>query len=112
MEHIRFRTGLILERRPEIFGFAHLTFQEYLAARAVHEGNGCGVTPETLSEAYADARWREVIPLYCGIAPAPMAKPMVRQLLAKRTDEILSRLLYDIRRVQRTLSVTAPSERR
>jgi predicted NACHT family NTPase len=38
LEHIRYRTGLLLERRPDVFGFAHLTFQEYLAARAIHEG--------------------------------------------------------------------------
>ena len=34
-EQIRQRTGLLVERRPEIYAFAHLTFQEYLAASAV-----------------------------------------------------------------------------
>jgi hypothetical protein len=95
LEHIRFRTGLLLERRPEVFGFAHLTFQEYLAARAIHEGNRRKITPDTLSEEYADARWREVIPLYCGIAPAPLASPLILRLLEKPPHEELSQLLYD-----------------
>ena len=33
LEHIRYRTGLLLERRPGVYAFAHLTFQEYLALR-------------------------------------------------------------------------------
>jgi hypothetical protein len=30
LENIRYRTGLLIERRPKVFAFAHLTFQEYL----------------------------------------------------------------------------------
>ncbi len=30
LEHLRYRTGLLVERRPGVFAFAHLTFQEYL----------------------------------------------------------------------------------
>ena len=48
LEHVRYRTGLLLERRPGIFAFAHLTFQEYLAASAVPEGNQLGLTPDSL----------------------------------------------------------------
>src|SRR5260370_176623 len=48
LEHIRYRTGLLLERRPNIFAFAHLTFQEYLAAHAVHEGSRAGIDAEQL----------------------------------------------------------------
>ena len=31
LDYMRYRTGLLIEQRPGVFGFAHLTFQEYLA---------------------------------------------------------------------------------
>lgn len=68
-EHIRYRTGLLLERRQGIFAFAHLTFQEYLAARAVYEGNRLDIQAERLVREHEDDRWKEVIALYCGLAP-------------------------------------------
>ena len=72
-EHIRYRAGLLLERRAGVFAFAHLTFQEYLAARAVHDGNRRGIDPGDPRPRHHDGRWKEVIPLYCGLAPAPAA---------------------------------------
>lgn len=81
LEHIRYRTGLLLERRAGIFAFAHLTFQEYLAALAVHEGNRCGVNVEQLAREHNDARWREVIVLYCGLAPANAARTTIMRLI-------------------------------
>jgi predicted NACHT family NTPase len=62
-EHIRYRAGLLLERRSEVFAFAHLTFQEYLAARAVYEGNRLGIDAENLAREHHDGRWKEVIAL-------------------------------------------------
>ena len=85
MEHIRYRTGLLVERRPGVFAFAHLTFQEYLAARAVHEGNHLGIDPARLVQEHDDGRWREVIVLYCGLAPSPAAFKMI-ELLIERPD--------------------------
>lgn len=64
------RSGLDLEdgRLVEFFEFRHLTFQEYLAARAIVEGwnphRSDSDTLVTLLEPhFADAQWREVIPL-------------------------------------------------
>lgn len=81
LEHIRYRTGLLLERRPGVFAFAHLTFQEYLAALAVIEGNQRDVDADQLVEEHEDARWPEVIALYCGAAPAASARTMIDNLM-------------------------------
>ena len=67
LEEIRLRSGLIIEHGKHIFGFSHLTFQEYLTARALKE--------EQEGESYLFDRkdsswWREVILLYCGLQDA------------------------------------------
>ena len=95
LEHIRYRTGLLLERRAGVFAFTHLTFQEYLAARAVHEGNRKGITPQHLPGQHADARWQEVMPLYCGLAPAPAAREMIEKLMAQADTRALASVLAE-----------------
>lgn len=95
LEHVRYRTGLLLERRAGVFAFAHLTFQEYLAARAVHEGNRLGVDPERLVAQHEDGRWREVIALYCGLAPAPAARRVIEGLIAQQVTARVGQVLAD-----------------
>ncbi|MCP4460064.1 MAG: NACHT domain-containing protein, partial [Cytophagales bacterium] len=95
LQHIRHRTGLLIERRAGIFAFAHLTFQEYLAACAVYEGNQIGINAEQLVNEHDDARWKEVIALYCGIAPAPIACAVIEQLIAHNDTKALSSVLAD-----------------
>lgn len=95
LEHIRYRTGLLLERRAGIFAFAHLTFQEYLAALAVHEGNQLGVGVERLVREHGDGRWNEVIPLYCGLAPTPAARDLIEQLISQEDTDTFSAVLAD-----------------
>jgi hypothetical protein len=94
-EHIRYRAGLLLERRAGVFAFAHLTFQEYLSAQAVHEGNRLGVNPETLAREHHDGRWKEVIALYCGLAPAPAARAMIKQLMAQDDSKEIAPVLAE-----------------
>lgn len=94
-EHIRYRTGLLLERRPAVFAFAHLTFQEYLAARAVHEGNKLKIDAEKLCSEWNDPRWREVIPLFCGQTTTPAAREMIERLMAQPDLEGLSAMLAE-----------------
>jgi hypothetical protein len=94
-EHIRYRAGLLLERRAGVFAFAHLTFQEYLAARAVHEGNRLGIDPETLVREHHDGRWQEVIALYCGLAPAPAARALIERLIAQDDSRELAAVLAE-----------------
>jgi len=95
LEHIRYRTGLLLERRPNIFAFAHLTFQEYLSARAVHEGNRLGVDVEKLVNEHGDGRWEEVIALYCGLVPTPTARDMIERLIAQPDTDSISTVLAE-----------------
>jgi len=57
------RSGLLIERGVGIYGFAHLTFQEYLTARAIADReDALAYTLERL----ADPWWREVILLEAG----------------------------------------------
>jgi hypothetical protein len=94
-EHIRYRAGLLLERRAEVFAFAHLTFQEYLAARAVHEGNQLGIDAETLAQEHCDGRWKEVVALYCGLAPAPAVRTMLERLIAQNDSPEIAEVLVE-----------------
>jgi formylglycine-generating enzyme required for sulfatase activity/energy-coupling factor transporter ATP-binding protein EcfA2 len=60
---IKERTGLLVEAGPGSYRFSHLTFQEYLAAVEVAEGEN--YVEYTLARA-ADPFWREVILLEAG----------------------------------------------
>ncbi|UCH96798.1 MAG: NACHT domain-containing protein, partial [Candidatus Aminicenantes bacterium] len=95
LEHIRYRTGLLMERRPNVFAFAHLTFQEYLAARAVHEENRLGINRQRLVNEHDDGRWQEVIALYCGLANTPAARDMLEGLIAHPDTRSLSKVLAE-----------------
>jgi hypothetical protein len=95
LEHIRRRTGLLLERRPGVFAFAHLTFQEYLAAHAVHEGNRSGVDAERLVREHDDGRWKEVIALYCGLAPSGATRKVIEDLVRCQNTESLGAVIAE-----------------
>ena len=61
LQVIQDRSGLIVERSPGVFAFAHLTFQEYLAARAIRDReDGIGYTLTRLHDPW----WREVVLLH------------------------------------------------
>jgi len=57
------RSGLLVERGVGVYGFAHLTFQEYLAARAVAAR---GDVVDYVLKQLNDPWWREVILLAAG----------------------------------------------
>ncbi|OMI36780.1 NACHT domain-containing protein [Streptomyces sparsogenes] len=59
------RTGLLVEREPGQFSFAHQTFQEYLAASHIHR-NGMS---HLLKQRISDAWWRESILLWSAVNP-------------------------------------------
>jgi len=80
LEHIRYRTGLLLERRPSVYAFAHLTFQEYLAALAVSEGNHKQIDMPYIVNSHKDGRWQEVIALYCGLSSSNASRALLEEL--------------------------------
>lgn len=57
--------GVLIERGPNVFGFSHLTFQEYLAARALTRAPS-GKIYEALQPRFFDPRWHEIILLVAG----------------------------------------------
>lgn len=86
LDEIRERSGLLVERGPEVFSFSHLTFQEYLAARHIRRTGQANL----LHTHIADDHWREVVLLYCGLEDA---SGFVMRLLDRPDDIFHSRLL-------------------
>lgn len=66
LQMVENRSGLLLEREHEMYSFAHLTFQEYLAAVATRENGIEQVLISHLEESW----WYETIRLYCAQADA------------------------------------------
>jgi len=72
------RSGMLIERGVGIYGFAHLTFQEYLAARALADrADALAFSIEKLSDPW----WREVILLQAGYL-STQGKRRVSELIA------------------------------
>jgi hypothetical protein len=82
------RNGLLTEPVPGRYTFAHLTFQEYLAARHISDIPDLA---ETLVRAVDDHWWRESILIYTAIANADQ---IVRACLDKGTISALA-LAFD-----------------
>ncbi|MEV6347636.1 NACHT domain-containing protein [Actinoplanes sp. NPDC051851] len=82
MVEIEQKCGLLVERETGVYAFAHLTFQEYLAAVWLRERGGDGF----LAEHTDDQWWREVTLLYCADADAG---PIVEACLKEDTARAL-----------------------
>jgi predicted Zn-dependent protease len=97
---VKGRTGLLIERGESVYSFAHLTFQEYLAATDVVYrlvGNIDAMWTEIQPRLH-DAHWREVILLLLGSLNKFEQHPteLVRHIF-ESTDEyepVLHRHLY------------------
>ncbi len=64
------RTGLLVEQRPGVFGFLHLTLQEYLAACALDETRGAKGVDELVKAIRGrlpQPSWRETLRLVMGL---------------------------------------------
>jgi formylglycine-generating enzyme required for sulfatase activity len=76
------RSGILQEQRLGWFGFAHRALHDFLAAAYVveHEGD------DLLLEKAEEERWREVILIAAGLAPAGRAQHLVAALLSRQSE--------------------------
>jgi HEAT repeat protein/energy-coupling factor transporter ATP-binding protein EcfA2 len=90
VELIREQSGLLVERGLDQFGFMHLTFEEYLAARHL---TGRRNVNELVKERLHNARWREVILLTAGTLRGDFADDLVEAIWKAKGpyDDILHR---------------------
>ncbi|MEM7113848.1 MAG: NACHT domain-containing protein [Chloroflexota bacterium] len=68
LESIRAQHGVFVERAYQTFAFAHLTFQEYFAAKYIVENTGSRTLVELMQHVGED-RWREVFLLVASLLP-------------------------------------------
>lgn len=77
------RSGLLVERSPGVFAFAHLTFQEYLAARALRDRDDY---LKCVYQHLHDPWWREVTLLAGSLLSEVKAGPLTAR---RKTKEFL-----------------------
>ncbi len=87
LDEVRTRSGLLVERGVNEFGFSHLTFQEYLAALALRRQGDAG--REELVGHLDDPWWKEVLLLYAGLDDVT---DLARDLLAMEPGLFLTPL--------------------
>ena len=81
--------GLIVERARSVYSFSHLTFQEYLTARAIVADADEGKLEE-LADRLDEKRWREVFLLAAEMLPRPHWQALLDAMKAKAEAPILA----------------------
>jgi energy-coupling factor transporter ATP-binding protein EcfA2 len=81
LSNIRDRSGLLVERRPWVYGFSHLTFQEYLAALSINQRDYQEYDRLFLFSKRDDPQWAEAIALYAGLAAKDSVESLLKELL-------------------------------
>ena len=76
------RSGILHEQRLGWFGFAHRALHDFLAAAYVVEHE----LDDLLLERAGEERWREVILIAAGLAPAARAQRLVGALLTRKSE--------------------------
>lgn len=67
LEAISIQQGILVEQSEGIYSFSHLTFQEFLAARYIHENYSNHELAEMVRLHAGDRRWQEVFLLIAGL---------------------------------------------
>ncbi|MCG8368306.1 MAG: NACHT domain-containing protein, partial [Pseudanabaenales cyanobacterium] len=88
LRKVRETTGLFVERAPGVYGFMHLTFEEYFAARHIADNDPKEVL-RIIRDHLHEPRWEEPILLtlgYYGIHFSGQANRLVQQLFSDLED--------------------------
>jgi hypothetical protein len=91
------RAGLLVEKGLGLYGFVHLTFQEYFAARHIATGRGTGQAGSLIRKYLYKSRWKEVFLLATGIASPEQADLIFSSILEAENlfeDYVHSNLLF------------------
>ena len=78
------RSGLVLERGPDLFGYAHLTFQEYFASVGLLQeshAKDAGAVTKRLRDRMYDPRWQETVKLVAAQLGPHQADGLLRSIL-------------------------------
>ncbi len=90
LRRVREHTGLLVERAPRLYGFMHLTFEEYFAAREVIRRRAKAA--ELIHKFRHQPRWEEVILLAIGFLskdyPDEAAELIRTAILAEGEDAV------------------------
>jgi tetratricopeptide (TPR) repeat protein len=84
LRKVRETTGLFVERAPGVYGFMHLTFEEYFAARYIADNEVRDIL-EIIRKHLHEPRWNEPILLalgYYGIYSPKQVNKLVEQLFS------------------------------
>ncbi|NER46896.1 MAG: tetratricopeptide repeat protein [Symploca sp. SIO1A3] len=96
LRKVRETTGLFVERAPGFYGFMHLTFEEYFAARQIAD-NGVGEILDIITPKIHESRWREPILLALGYLGSHTPK---------QANRVVKELFRNLEEYQPTLAVT------
>lgn len=67
LDAIAIQQGILVEQSPGIYSFSHLTFQEFLAAKYIHENYNNQALSEMVRLYANDKRWEEIFLLVAGL---------------------------------------------
>ena len=67
LDAIAIQQGILVEQSEGIYSFSHLTFQEFLAAKYIHENLSNQALSEIVRQYANDKRWEEVFLLVAGL---------------------------------------------
>ncbi|NJR58167.1 MAG: tetratricopeptide repeat protein [Cyanobacteria bacterium CRU_2_1] len=84
---VRETTGLFVERAPNLYGFMHLTFEEYFAALQI-AGNGPDGMLDIIQQRLPEPRWEEPILLALGYYSIYNSQKQVSKLLEQLFSDL------------------------